>query len=58
MARHEILGGMVPFFGDMGLSEVNEDTAQAYRVYRLSAEIKSNKAVCNSIGHSVASLPM
>jgi integrase len=34
---------LIPFFGDMGLSEVNEDTAQAYRVYRLTGK-KSDEA--------------
>ena len=29
---------LIPFFGDMGLSEVNEDAAQAYRVYRLTGK--------------------
>ena len=27
---------LIPFFGDMGVSEVNADTAQAYRVYRMT----------------------
>jgi len=29
---------LTPFFGEMGLSEVNEDAAQAYRVYRLTGK--------------------
>jgi integrase len=29
---------LIPFFGEMGLSEVNEDAAQAYRVYRLTGK--------------------
>jgi hypothetical protein len=29
---------LLPFFGDMGVSEVNEDAAQAYRVYRLTGK--------------------
>jgi integrase len=30
---------LLPFFGDKGLSEVNEDTAQEYRVYRITGKM-------------------
>jgi integrase len=34
---------LIPFFGDMGVSEVNEDAAQEYRVYRLTGKRPGEK---------------